>query len=675
MCGVVGIFQRDDGPAPARADLERMLAQVRHRGPDAAGLFQDDEVGLGLARLSIIDLEGGLQPLCNEDGSVWVICNGEVFNYVELRAELEGRGHRFRTSSDCETIVHLYEELGSGFVHRLNGQFACAVWDRRRGKLLLVRDRLGIRPLFYAQAGGRLLFASEIKALLSDPVVSRELDPVGLAQVFTYWAPLPPRTMFRQVRSLRPGHMLELSRRSSRLSQYWKLEFGHQLGRDDEEEAAAQLRSLLADATRIRLRADVPVGSYLSGGLDSAVVTALARRQTTADLHTFGVAFDDGHFDESGHQERVARELATEHHTLHCSARDIGEALPEVVWHAETPLLRSAPVPLYLLAEQVHSMDLKVVLTGEGADEFQLGYDIFKEASARAFWARDPGSRLRPRLLRRLYADVPEMSEVPQAYLEAFFGVGLDQVEDPSFSHMVRWANGRRLLKYLSPEVRRAFDAARQEDLQALLAGQDREWEILARAQYNEAVTFLDPYLLSSQGDRVAMAHAVEGRFPFLDVRVVEYSNSLPARLKMHGLSEKTLLRRAVADLVPRSALERPKRPFRAPIQAAFSGLAAPDYAAELLDPGLLAAGGYLQPAAVANLAAKLGRGERLSEPDNMALMGVVSFGLLEAAFAPGASGWQAVRLRSSVVVGDLRSGSRGVRTVMPEVVSRLSTA
>jgi asparagine synthase (glutamine-hydrolysing) len=659
MCGVVGIIRRGDGPAPDRADLDRMLALVRHRGPDAAGLFQDDDVGLGLARLSIIDPEGGLQPLTNEDGSVWVICNGEVFNYVELREELEGRGHRFRTASDCETIVHLYEELGSDFVNRLNGQFACAVWDRRRGKLLLVRDRLGIRPLFYAEAGGRLLFASEIKALLADPQVGRELDPVGLAQVFTYWAPLPPRTMFQRVRSLRPGHMLELTRRSSRLSQYWKLEFGHgpSPGRLDEEEAASELRSLLVDATRIRLRADVPVGSYISGGLDSAVVTALARRQTTAELHTFGVAFDDGHFDESGHQERVARELGTHHHTLHCSARDIGEALPGVVWHTETPVLRSAPVPLYLLAEQVHSLGLKVVLTGEGADEFQLGYDIFKEASARAFWARDPGSRLRPRLLRRLYADVPEMSEVPQAYLQAFFGVGLDRVEDPSFSHMVRWANGRRLLKYLSPEVRGTFDATRQEDLLALLAGQDGEWDVLARAQYNEAVTFLDPYLLSSQGDRVAMAHAVEGRFPFLDVRVVEYSNSLPARLKMHGLSEKTLLKRAVADLVPRAALERPKRPFRAPIQAAFSGPGAPEYVADLLDPSLLAADGYLQPAAVAGLAGKLRRGDRLSELDNMALMGVISFGLLGAAFRPGAAGWNAAAGADTVVVGDLRSG------------------
>ena len=666
MCGVVGIFRRDHGPAPARADLERMLALVRHRGPDAAGLFQDDEVGLGLARLSIIDLEGGLQPLTNEDGSVWVICNGEVFNYVELRRELEDRGHRFRTASDCETIVHLYEESGNDFVHRLNGQFACAVWDRRRGKLLLVRDRLGIRPLFYAEAGGRLLFASEIKALLSDPNVSRDVDPVGLAQVFTYWAPMPPRTMFRQVRSLRPGHMLELTRRSSRLSQYWKLQFGHgpSVGRLDEEEAASELRSLLVDATRIRLRADVPVGSYISGGLDSAVVTALARRQTTADLHTFGVAFDDSHFDESAHQEGVARELATQHHTLHCSVRDIARALPGVVWHTETPLLRSAPVPLYLLAEQVHSLDLKVVLTGEGADEFQLGYDIFKEASARAFWARDPGSRLRPRLLRRLYADVPEMSEVPQAYLQAFFGVGLDRVDDPSFSHMVRWANGRRLLKYLSPEVRGAFEATRQEDLQALLAGQDRNWDVLARAQYNEAVTFLDPYLLSSQGDRVAMAHAVEGRFPFLDVRVVEYSNSLPARLKMRGLSEKTLLRRAVADLVPRAALERPKRPFRAPIRAAFSGPDAPDYVAHLLDPGLLAAGGYLQPAAVASLAAKLRRGDGFSELDNMALMGVISFGLLEAAFGPGASGWQVEGSGDTVLVGDLRSGSGRVQTL-----------
>jgi asparagine synthase (glutamine-hydrolysing) len=303
----------------------------------------------------------------------------------------------------------------------------------------------------------------------------------------------------------------------------------------------------------------------------------------------------------------------------------------------------------------VHSLDLKVILTGEGADEFQVGYDLFKEASAREFWARDPGSRLRPRLLRRLYADVPEMAEVPDAYLRAFFGVGLDQAGDPAFSHMVRWGNGRRLLRYLSPEVRAEFDSSGQRELAALLAGQDPGWDAVSRAQYNEAVTFLDPYLLSSQGDRVAMAHAVEGRFPFLDVRVVEYSNSLPKRLKMPGLSEKALLKRAVADLVPGSVLERPKRPFRAPIQAAFGGPGAPDYVEELLDPDLLSADGYLHPAAAGSLRDKLRRGTRLSELDNMALIGILSFGLLRRAFAGRPGRWRE-SAAPAVVVADQRS-------------------
>jgi asparagine synthase (glutamine-hydrolysing) len=362
------------------------------------------------------------------------------------------------------------------------------------------------------------------------------------------------------------------------------------------------------------------------------VVTALARRQTAATLHSFGVSFSDDHFDESRYQKLVAQELETEHHTLHCSPQDIGAALPKVVWHTETPLLRSAPVPLYLLAEAVHSLGLKVVLTGEGSDEFLLGYDIFKEAAARAFWARDQTSRLRPQLLRRLYGDIPAIAKLPQPYLEAFFGVGLDRVDDPSFSHMIRWGNGRRLIRYLSPEVREQFNASQEADLNALLEGQDPHWDVLSRAQYNEAVTFLDPYLLSSQGDRVAMAHAVEGRFPFLDYRVVEYANSLPSRLKLSGMNEKALLKQATADLVPRAVLDRPKRPFRAPIQPAFTGDAAPDYVAELSDGARLASDGYLNPPAVRALIEKAER-DSLSEVENMALIGVLSFGLLQNAF------------------------------------------
>jgi asparagine synthase (glutamine-hydrolysing) len=632
MCGIVGVLSRGAGGAPEPEHLDRMLGLVRHRGPDAAGRYLDDQVMLGHARLSIVDLEGGLQPLTNEDEALWLVCNGEVFNHRALRADLEARGHRFRTGSDCETILHLYEEDGPAAVHALNGQFAFALWDRRRRRLLLGRDRLGIRPLFYTRAtDGALVFASEIKALLAYPGVARELDPVALGQVFSTWAPVPPRTMFKGVLSLRPGHLLLADDQGQTVRRYWRPRFpaaGAEPPPSDAD-AADELRALLDDATRLRLQADVPVGAYVSGGLDSSAVAALALRHTPR-LATFAVAFTDGEFDERPQQERVARLLGTEHHTITCGPADIAEVFPDVVWHAETPLLRTAPAPLFKLAGLVRARGLKVVLTGEGADEFLLGYDLFKETRVRAFWARQPGSRLRPRLLRRLYGHIPELARPSQAYLEAFFGAGLDAVGSPAFSHAVRWANTARLHRYFSPDIREQLAAA---DLDALLAEQDDRWDPVARAQHAEVATFLDPYLLSSQGDRVAMAHAVEGRFPFLDYRVVEFCNRLPSRMKLRGLNEKALLKRAVADLLPADIVDRPKQPFRAPIRAAFAGPGAPDYVRELLDPARVAADGVFRPEAVSWLLRRARTHPRLSETENMALVGLVSFGLFRRAF------------------------------------------
>jgi asparagine synthase (glutamine-hydrolysing) len=643
-----------------------MVAAVRHRGPDAAGLYLSDDVALGHARLSIIDLAGGLQPLTNEDESLWLVCNGEIFNYVELRAELEARGHRFRTGSDCETIVHLYEEEGPGCLSRLNGQFALALWDRRQRQLLLARDRLGIRPLYYAEAGGYLAFGSEIKALLALPFIPREVDPVALGQVFTTWAPVPPRTMFQGIASLRPGHLLLVTADHTVQEQYWRLEYPEwEADRPmTEPEAAERLRDLLDDATRLQLRADVPVAAYVSGGLDSSTTTALAQRRTTGRLETFGISFTDDEFDERPHQERVARMLGTEHHTLLCRSEDIARALPEVIWHAETPLVRTAPAPLYLLAKLVRQHGFKVVLTGEGADEILLGYDIFKETAARLFWSRQRDSKMRPALLRRLYAHIPDMAKTAQPYLEAFFGAGLDRPDAPGFSHRLRWNNTARLHRYFTDEVRSVIASQEAEDLDALLAEQEANWHPVSCAQHTEITTFLDPYLLSSQGDRVAMAHAVEGRVPFLDHRVVEFCNGLPPRMKLHGLREKVLLKRAVADLLPTDILERPKQPFRAPIREAFVGAGAPEYVQEVLDPARVAADGMFKPQAVTWLLNRASGEGRLGELDNMALVGLISAGLFRSAFLDGShSRWPRYQT-DSVVVADHRIVSIEAQTM-----------
>lgn len=629
MCGIAGGLSLGAAAPVQPQTLRRMLTLLRHRGPEVAGVYAAGPVALGHARLSIVDLAGGLQPLTNEDGTLWLIVNGEVFNYVELRAELRARGHRFRTGSDSEVILHLYEEMGPALLDRLNGQYAFALWDARRRRLMLARDRLGVRPLFYTRVGGALLFGSEIKALLADPRVPRRVDPRALDQLFTYWAALPGRTMFEGVREVPAGYYLlaESGNPDVTLTPYWSHRYpAIEDDGADEEGYAAQLYDLLVDATRLRLRADVPVGAYLSGGLDSSAIAAIVMRHATSTLHTFSVAFEDKAFDERLFQQRMARHLGSEHHVVECSQRDIGAVFPDVIWHTETPLLRTAPAPLFLLSALVRRHGLKVVLTGEGADEFLGGYNIFKEALVRRFWAREPSSRLRPLLLRGLYDWVPDLQSSAQSYLEAFFKQGMHETDDPTYSHHLRWRNTARLKRLFSAETRAALGGYDSTDeLHALLDPALPSWRPLSQAQHLEVRTFLTPYLLSSQGDRVAMAHSVEGRFPFLDHRVVEFAATIPARMRLRGLDEKHILKRAVRDLLPEEVWRRPKQPYRAPISTAFCGPDAPAYVDDLLAPDAVAATGLFNPVAVARLLAKCRSGAHIGENDNMALVGVLS--------------------------------------------------
>ena len=618
-----------------------MLCVERHRGPEVAGIHLAQHIGLGHDRLSIIDLSGGLQPICNEDGTLWIICNGEVFNYIELREELLSRGHRFRTSSDTEVILHLYEEVGPDCLQRLNGQYAVALWDGRTRSLCLARDRMGVRPLFYTQVGGRLLFASEIKALFADSRVPAEIDPVVLDQVFTYWAPLPGRTAFKDIFELPPAHYMLVNQQGTTLRRYWALDFSGE-GREHHTEGwyAERLLELLVDATRLRLRADVPVGAYLSGGLDSSTIAAIVKRYTGNSLRTFSVAFSDRHFDERAFQERMASHLGTEHISIECTDADIAEVFPDVVRHVETPILRTAPAPMFMLSGLVRQNNLKVVLTGEGSDEFLGGYDIFKEALLRRFWAVNPHSKARPLLLKKLYGDVKGMSATAQSYLEAFFRNGLTETDDPAYSHLVRWRNTARIKRMFSAGTRAAIDGRAIADLSEALEGIKGDWHALSKAQFVETRTFLSQYLLSSQGDRVAMAHAVEGRFPFLDHRLVEFAATIPPHLRLRGLNEKYILKKAVADLLPTEVLARTKRPYRAPIRNAFLGDGAPAYVGEALSEEAVAAAGIFEPRAVSMLVRKCREAAEVGEADSMALVGVLSTQLLHRFFVEERGRW-----------------------------------
>ena len=637
MCGIAGAVLVEGNAA--LPDPERMIATLRHRGPDGTGYFRSSTCVLGNARLSIIDLETGEQPVANEDESVWTVLNGEIFNFIELRADLQRLGHRFRTRSDTEVIVHAYEEYGDRFVEHLSGQFAIALWDVPRQRLLLARDRVGIRPLFYTTVGGRLLFGSEVKAILAVTPETARLDEQGLAQVFTFWGTVGQRTVFRGIRSLPAGHLLIAQSGAERLERYWDWTFPQGEGRTDLslDEAAEALHALLTEVVRQQLRSDVPVGAYLSGGLDSSGIAALAR-ENVGTLQTFSLTFEDPEFDESAYQRQMANFLGVSHSAVCCTTRDIGNVFPDLIWHTETPLLRTAPAPLMLLAQHVHEQGFKVVLTGEGADEVFGGYDLFKEGKIRRFWARQPDSLWRPALFSRLYPYLARSPVANRHFARLFFGQHLEELGNPFYAHLTRWSTTRGIFRLLSPELQASLaSAAPEEELREQLPARFGAWSDLARDQYIEVKTLLEGYLLSSQGDRVSLAHSVEGRVPYLDHRVIEFVNALSPRYKLRGLHEKVLLRRSLRGIVPEAILKRVKQPYRAPdSRCFFQGERPLPYVEELMSPANVRRSGYFRPEAVTRLLEKCRKGRTLGAGDNMAFVGVLSTLLLHEQFLGG---------------------------------------
>lgn len=617
-----------------RSLLLAMAGELRHRGPDGTGLYADGGFGMANTRLAIVDLAGGDQPLSDERGRYWVMQNGEIYNHVELRAELERCGHRFATTSDTEVIAHAYEKWGVGCLSRFNGDFAIAIWDRERRELVLARDRFGVRPLFLAEYGGDLCFASEAKALLRHPKARRDLDPVAIVDTFTMWTPLPDRSAFAGIRELPPAHYVVVGPGGiGPETRWWDIDFSPD-ETSSEDELVAQVEELLVDAIRIRLRADVPVATYLSGGLDSSAMAAIAAQQLRDDtLFAFGVGFSDERFDESASQDAIARELGTVFHRTVVDAAAIAEVFPRAVELAEKPLLRTAPAPLLRLSGAVQDAGLKVVLTGEAADELFGGYDIFREDKVRRFWARDPSSKLRPLLFARLNRWLATDPARAGAFLSRFYGRDLEAVDDPLYSHQIRFANTARCLRLVSPELLEtaAADGSPQARLVRQLPAHFERFSPLARAQYLEIVTFFEGYLLHSQGDRMLMGHSIEGRFPFVDFRLAELAARLPDSLRLRGLQEKYALRRAVAPYLDPEIRSRPKVPYRAPIREVFFGPQRPDYAVDLLRPKRIEDAGLLDPTAVARVVAKFEKAENggVSETDEMALVGAVSLMLL----------------------------------------------
>jgi asparagine synthase (glutamine-hydrolysing) len=634
MCGIAGQLNLSRDSEISMELLEDMIAALRHRGPDGFGFYRDDKIGLAHARLSIIDLEGGRQPMHNEDKGCWIIFNGEIFNYLELRDILEKRGHRFYTMSDTEVILHLYEDHGIECLKFLNGQFAFAIWDKREEALFIARDRVGIRPLFYTELNGSFLFASEIKSLFVNRNVKREIDPFALDQIFTFWSTLPPRTAFTGIYELPAAHYMTIKKGVTIIQKYWDLDFRPDGETRTEEHYADELKDLLIDSTRLQLRADVPVGAYLSGGIDSSVITALIRNFTDTPLRTFSVTFDDREFDESEYQQQMINHLETEHSSIMCTYSDIGAVFPDVIWHTEKPLVRTAPAPLFLLSKLVRENGYKVVLTGEGSDEILAGYDIFKEVKVRRFLEKYPESKFRPLILKRLYPYLAHSPVKSIPYAQAFFGGDTSTYPSVCFSHIPRWNTTSRIKTFFSDSLKNALSGYQcVDELSPLLSADISGYDDVSLAQYLEIKTLLSCYLLSSQGDRVAMAHSIEGRFPFLDHRVIEFCCKLPSTVRMRVLAEKYILKESMKGLVPPAILKRSKQPYRAPDAKAFFNEKIPAYVDELLSEDNLRETGYFNPKTVSGLAKKCRQNPVLGFKDNMAVVGVISTQLLHNLF------------------------------------------
>ena len=613
MCGVCGIITAGGG-SPDPEVVERMSRRLTHRGPDSHGLFHRGPAALAARRLSIIDLEGGDQPISNEDGSIVVVQNGEIYNYRELRRELEARGHRFSTASDTEVLVHAYEEHGDAFVERLRGMFAIAVWDAPRRRLMLARDRFGIKPLFYRATDEGLGFASELKSMLEIPGFSRGIDARAVSAYLAFNSIPAPLTIFAEARKLPPGTILVWQDGELSLSRYARPAppAADRVRRGPQESLADELRGVLRDSVRAHLVADVPVGVLLSGGVDSAALTAMAAQEGGEPVRTFSIGFEESSFDELSKARLVAERYGTDHHEM-VLRPDAVELLPKLVAAFDEPFGDSSAVPTYLVSE-LAATEVKVALSGEGGDELFGGYYTYV------------ADLLAPRVGRLAALAAPLVEALPSSDRKVSF--------DYKAKRFVRAARLPPLERHhawkeiFSADLRTSLLGAAGEgwdpvDIYRERYVETRGAEPLARLQDVDLGIYLVDDLLVKT-DRSSMAHSLELRVPFLDQAVAEFAMGLTTPLKVRGLAKKRLLRRALAPLVPREIVRGPKQGFSIPLAAWLRGPLEP-FAREVLSPAALARQGIFDPAVVAPLVERHCSG---SEDLSRQLWGLMSFTL-----------------------------------------------
>jgi asparagine synthase (glutamine-hydrolysing) len=546
MCGIAGVFNVGSRHGLDDAVLKKMTEKLMHRGPDDCKYFITPTVGFGFRRLSLVDLAGGAQPMFNEDRSIVSMCNGEIFNYEELKKELIAKGHKLVTRSDCEVIPHLYEEYGSGLLQHLNGQFALAIFDSSRNELCVARDHVGINPLFYTFVNGVFIFASEIKAILEHPLVPREVDLVGLDQSICFPGLISPRTMFRNVSSLKSGCYVRVNHSGMKVSEYWDLEYptlDEQSDGRPESYYVEQLTAQLLESVSLRLKADVPAGVYLSGGLDSSLVAGMAGKVAPHTQHeTFSISFEQDRMCESAYQRKVAERLRSSHHEIPFGTDEIIEQMERAVYHAECPLKESYNTACLALARSARAANTPVILTGQGADELFAGYIGYR--FDKFHLNRNEASSEHPRerqLRRQLWGDESLMYDNNYAELEAL----RSRLYSDAVNDGLRECN--------------AFSA--------LLVNPERlvHRHAIHQRSYLDFKFRLSDHLLAEHGDRMAMAHGVELRHPLLDISVLNCAVTMPPELKLHGYTEKYILKQVARPFVDAEIVEREKFGWYAP--------------------------------------------------------------------------------------------------------------
>jgi asparagine synthase (glutamine-hydrolysing) len=594
MCGIAGFAESPQSDRSSRDErrelVHRMCQVIRHRGPDDEGLLVDDGVALGMRRLSIIDLSTGHQPIHNEDRSIWIVFNGEIYNFRELRHELEAAGHRLYTSTDTEVIVHAYEEWGNAAIGRLRGMFGLAIWDTRSRTLLLARDRIGIKPLHYAEVNGRLYFGSEIKSLLAAPDVPRDLDLDALDHYLSFLYTPRDASIFRAVQKLPPGHLLTWRDGEARVEQYWRLPADEPF-RGSEADAVARLRSVLVDAVRSHLVSDVPLGAFLSGGIDSSLVVGLMAEASSARVKTFSIGFDEPAFDELDHARRVAEHFGTDHHEFVVKP-DAVAVLDGLIEHFDEPFADSSAIPTWYVSEMARR-HVTVVLSGDGGDELFGGYHRYlPHPRIVAF------DRYSPPALRRVAAMAA--AGLPHGARGRNFLRHVGRDDQGRYLDSIRFFGSDEKAALLTRDVRERLVGPDPELRLASHFGRYSKLPWASQMMRFDAETYLPEDVLTKV-DRMSMAHSIESRVPLLDNQVIDFAASLPAAFKINNGRCKHVLKEVAATFLPRATLDRRKQGFGVPLGSWFRGNLRDLFADTLLSDSSLQRG-YFQPIFVRQL-------------------------------------------------------------------------